>query len=213
MKNRRLPRFIVIALMLPMILAAREVERKSLALAQVILNPAPSTVSPSSGAPVTTLSPLAPAAAAPAAAASPAAAAPGAPAALSTTSALPVLNPAPMVIGAQPTPVPQTIFRCSCFGVGLGAQWIGQVSSSSFTMASQAAKGQCSSYMANTNVGSPYIVPPGAPTIGRSVYPGVNPNFAPGNVATYRSASPLTQLPASQIAAANSGYCSRCACN
>ena len=199
--------------MMLMILAAREVTRNSFALAQVLLNPAPSTASSSSGAPVTTLNPLAPAVPAPAAAASPAAAAPGAPAALSTTSALPQLNPAPMLIGARPTPVPQTIFRCSCFGVGLGAQWIGQVSSSSFTMASQAAKGQCSSYLANTNVGSPYIVPQGGQSLGRSVFPGVNPNFAPGNVATYRSASPLTQIPASQIAAAQSGYCSRCACN
>jgi len=213
MKNRSPRRFISIALMILTILAACEFAPTSLALAQVILNPAPSTTSPSSRAPATTLNPLAPAVPAPAAAASAAAPAPGAPAALSTTSALPQLNPAPIVIGAQPTPVPQTLFRCSCFGLGLGTQWIGQVSSPSFTLASQAARGQCSSYLAKTNVGSPYITPPSGPSLGRSVYPSVNPNVAPGNVANYRSPSAFTQITGSQIAAVQSGSCSRCACN
>jgi hypothetical protein len=80
-------------------------------------------------------------------------------------------------------------------------------------MASQAAKGQCSSYLAKTNVGSPYIAPSSGPSLGRSVYPAVNPNAAPGNVVNYRSGSAFTQIPSSQIAAAQSGYCSRCACN
>src|SRR5271170_3479342 len=81
------------------------------------LSTSPPAVSTAPSTGLTTLAPLSlPAPIAPLAPA------PGAPAALATTSALPVLNPAPLVVAGGPTPVPQSIFTCSCFGVGLGTR-------------------------------------------------------------------------------------------
>ena len=78
------------------------------------------------------------------------AAAPGAPAALSTTSALPSLAPAPAVVAGGTVPTPQSIFTCSCFGVGLGTRWVGQVQSTNFQNAASAAAAQCTAYAINS---------------------------------------------------------------
>jgi hypothetical protein len=188
------------------------VVRNLAALAQ--LNPAPVVVPGTSGttssAPVSNLPALSVPVAVPTTVA---AAAPGAPAALATSVALPVLNPAPVVIAAAPTPAMQSVFRCSCFGTGLGVQWIGQVQASSFTSASQAAVGQCAAYVRNTGTQSPYINPPGGISVGRSVFPGVNPNLAPGNAVTVPRNPVNTDAPSSSIIASETGYCGRCSCN
>jgi hypothetical protein len=149
----------------------------------------------------------------PAAAAPPPAAAPGAPAAISSTTALPQLAPAPRVVQSAPPAPPQT-FRCSCFGVGTGTRWIGEVAAASYTQADQAAQGQCVNYLLNSNQPSPFLPPGGGGFTTRSPYPVVNPNSAPGNVVSRTGISPQTE-----ISAAASGrltvasYCARCACN
>jgi hypothetical protein len=207
-----------------------ELARNSPALAQSNVPPGiplvPSAIGPlSSGLPgagpapaVTTLAPLALPAAAPSTAA------PGAPAALATTSALPVLNPAPVIVAGGPTPVPQSVFTCSCFGLGFGTRWVGRVQSTNFQNASNAAGAQCTAYAISSGTLSPYIPPPGAVSLGRNPYPNVNPNGAPGNVATgtstvngitsFRGTSVFTET-----SAATSGVppraagCTRCACD
>jgi hypothetical protein len=138
---------------------------------------------------------------------------PGAPAALATTSALPVLNPAPVVVSSAALAPAQSVFRCSCFGTGLGVQWIGQVQATSFTSASQAAVGQCAAYVRSTATSSPYINPPGGASFGRSPFPTVNPNLAPGNVVAVPRSPVNTEATSSSIVASQTGYCARCACN
>ncbi|HLI78561.1 MAG TPA: hypothetical protein VKV03_01190 [Candidatus Binataceae bacterium] len=179
----------------------------------------PSATGPLSSAPptgassgrLTTLTPLS----LPAAAPSTAAAAPGAPAALTTTSALPVLNPAPLVVAGGPTPIPQSIFNCSCFGIGLGTRWVGRVQSTNFQSASTAAAAQCTAYAINSGTQSPYIAPPGGVSLGRNPYPGVNPNGAPGNVATsFRGTSVFTETSAAETGVPpRAAGCARCACD
>src|SRR6202043_3233992 len=142
---------------------------------------------------VTTLPPLAVPAPAPSTAA------PGAPAALATTSALPVLNPAPAVVAGGLTLVPQSVFTCSCFGVGLGTRWVGKVQSANFQSASNAAAAQCTSYANKSGTQSPYITPPGGVSLGRNPYPSVNPYGVPGNVATgFRGTTVFTETSAAQ---------------
>lgn len=143
-------------------------------------------------------------------------AAPGAPAAVSTTGALPQLAPAPRVVQAPQAVQSPQVFRCSCFGVGLGTQWVGTVQSMSYTLADQSARQQCIAFNLNANPPSSYIPPQSSSLAGTSPYPVVSPYAAPGNVLNpYRgitpqpggiSASTLQQL-------AISGFCSRCACN
>ena len=86
-------------------------------------------------------------------------AAPGQPRAFSTIGALPALAAAPGtlpagVASAVPTP---RAFRCTCSAPGSGTQWAGVVSSSSYVLASQSARGQCANYLLNANAPSPYI--------------------------------------------------------
>lgn len=216
-KPMRWPRaFIFMALATLAAFELAAIARSSIALAQVTLNPAPVTTSRTSSgtsaAPVTPLTSLA----VPAPPASPAAAttaAPGAPAALSTAAALPVLQPAPVVV-AVPTAAVQSVYRCSCFGVGIGVQWVGQVQATSYIGASQSAQGQCSSFVRTTNgTQSPYISPPGGISFGRSPYPSVNPNLAPGNVVSVPRNPVATEASASSVVAAQQTYCARCACN
>ena len=197
--------------------------RSSSALAQSNVPPGtplvPSATGPLSSAPpaggtsssTTTLTPLA----LPAALPSAAAAAPGAPGALATTSALPILNPAPIVVAGGPTPVPQSVFTCSCFGVGLGTRWVGRVQSTNFRSASNAAAAQCTAYAINSGTQSPYITPPGGVSLGRNPYPGVNPNGVPGNVATsFRGTTVFTETSAAQSGVPpRAAGCARCACD
>jgi len=179
----------------------------------------PSAIGPLSSAPPTgggtgaikTLTPLALPAAAPSAAAP----APGAPAALSTTSALPVLNPAPLVVAGGPTPVPQLIFNCSCFGTGLGTRWVGRVQSVNFQGAAFAAAAQCTSYAINSGAQSPYIAQPGGVSLGRNPYPAVNPNGVPGTFANgFGGSTVFTETSAAETGVPpRAAGCQRCACD
>jgi hypothetical protein len=169
--------------------------------------PAASSGSTSSG--LTRVSPLAPPPVVPAAAA------PGAPAALATTSALPVLNPAPAVVAGGYLAVPQSIFTCSCFGTGLGTRWVGKVQSTNFQSATNAAAAQCNSYASNSGTLSPYITPSGGVSLGRNPYPTVNPNGAPGSVAaSFRGTTVFTENSAAQTGISPRALgCARCACD
>jgi hypothetical protein len=214
-KRLRRPRkIILLALAIPATIVIAAALHDVVALAQ--LNPAPvvipGTSTTTSSISITNPSALSLPAVVPTTAA---VAAPGAPAALATTSALPVLNPAPVVISSSAPALAsaQTVFRCSCFGTGLGIQWIGQVQASSFTTASQAAVGQCAAYVRSTGTSSPYINPPGGASFARSVFPNVNPNLAPGDVVTVPRSPVNTQAAASSVIASETGYCGRCACN
>ncbi len=148
-------------------------------------------------------------------AAAPVAAAPGAPAALSTVSALPSLAPAPAVVAGGTVPTPQSVFTCSCFGVGLGTRWVGRVQSTNFLNASSAAAAQCSSYAQNSGTQSPYITPPGGVSLGRNPYPSVNPLGVPGNVASgFRGTTVFTETSAAQSGTTpRAAGCARCACD
>jgi hypothetical protein len=214
-KRLRRPRkIILLALAIPATIALAAAFHDVVALAQ--LNPAPvvipGTSTTTSSISITNPSALSLPAIVPTTAA---VAAPGAPAALATTSALPVLNPAPVVISSSAPALAsaQTVFRCSCFGTGLGIQWIGQVQASSFTTASQAAVGQCDAYVRSTGTSSPYINPPGGPNFARSVFPNENPNLAPGDVVTVPRSAVNTQATSASIIASETGFCGRCACN
>ena len=232
-RTRRVPLPFAIAIVtLVFYLGFGELARNSSALAQTNVAPGvpliPSATGPfssgsSSGSSlssgVTTLSPLA------APAAAPSTAAPGAPAALATTSALPVLNPAPVVVAGGPTPVPQSLFTCACSGVGIGTRWVGKVQSTNFLNASNAAAAQCSQYAGLSGTLSAYIPPPGGISLGRNPYPTVNPNGAPGNVATgFRGTGVFTESSAANSAllsspgasggiAPRAAGCTQCACD
>ena len=85
--------------------------------------------------------------------------APGQPRPFSTIGALPSLVPAPgstlaVAPTAQPTP---RVFRCTCSAPGTWTEWAGLVSSSSFILAQQSARGICANYLLNANAPSPFI--------------------------------------------------------
>lgn len=96
-------------------------------------------------------------------------------------SALPGLAPAPTVIGATPAPTP-SVFRCSCYGIGSGTQWVGTVQASTTLDAQQSAEGQCIGTLASKNPRSPYIPRPGFGFSGSSAFPQVGSDTIPGDV-------------------------------
>jgi len=90
--------------------------------------------------------------------------APGQPQPFATIGALPALAAAPgtspgAVATAAPTP---RAFRCTCSAPGTWTEWAGVVSSSSYVLARQSARGQCASYLLNANAPSAYIPPEGS---------------------------------------------------
>ena len=139
--------------------------------------------------------------------------APGQPQAFSTIGALPPLTVAPGTVPlgfATAVPTPR-VFRCTCSAPGTWTEWAGVVSSSSYYLASQSARGQCANYLLNANAQSPYIAPEGSTVsqLRTSTYNGtaftqraqvstsVGQNF-------YQPRSTVTQL---------TTECTRCACN
>jgi hypothetical protein len=85
--------------------------------------------------------------------------APGAPQAFSTIGALPSLAAAPgftPFAAASVLPTPRA-FRCTCGAPGTWTEWVGVVSSSSFVLASQSARGQCANFLLNANAQSAFI--------------------------------------------------------
>jgi hypothetical protein len=111
--------------------------------------------------------------------------------------------------------VPQSIFTCSCFGTGLGTQWVGKVQSVNYQSASNAAAAQCTAYAIKSGTLSPYIAPPGGVSLGRNPYPAVNPNGVPGNAALgFRGTTVFTETSAAEIGTPpRAAGCSRCACD
>ncbi len=145
--------------------------------------------------------------------------APGQPQPFATIGVLPVLAPAPgtspaVVAAAAPTP---RAFRCTCSAPGTATEWAGLVSSSSYILARQSARGQCANYLSNENQQSAYMVPEGSsPNSGK-------PTIYNGTAFTQRaqvstSVGHLTSLQQeAQLATAQcligTCVCTQCACN
>ncbi len=139
--------------------------------------------------------------------------APGQPRAFSTIGALPALAPAPGTSPAAIASAAQTprAFRCTCTAPGSPTQWAGVVSSSSYVLASQSARGQCANYLLNENAPSPYIPPQGT-TLSQQ-----RPTIYNGTAFTQRaqvstSVGQSFLLPRSKVAL-EANECTRCACN
>lgn len=143
--------------------------------------------------------------------------APGQPQPFSTIGVLPQLLPAPgttPLAAASVAPTPRA-FRCTCTAPGVWTEWAGIVSSSSYVLASQAARGQCANYILNANAPSPFIPQEGStanqqrPTIYNGtaftqraqVNTSVGQSFLTQRTQTAQSAAQLTT------------ECTRCACN
>jgi hypothetical protein len=107
-------------------------------------------------------------------------------------------------------PTPRA-FRCTCSAPGNWTQWAGVVSSSSYVLASQSARGQCASYILNANAPSAYIAQEGS-TAGQQ-----RPTIYNGTAFTQRAqvstsvGQSFLQQRSSESDLTNS--CTRCACN
>jgi len=90
--------------------------------------------------------------------------APGQPQPFATIGALPALAAAPGTLPAAVASAAATprAFRCTCSAPGTWTEWAGTVSSSSYVLARQSARGQCASYVLNENAPSAYIPPEGS---------------------------------------------------
>jgi hypothetical protein len=139
--------------------------------------------------------------------------APGQPAPFSTIGALPALAPAPgttSVAAASVAPTPR-VFRCTCNAPGTWTEWAGLVSSSSYVLASQAARGQCANYLFNANAPSPFIAS------NSQLLTQQRPTIYNGTAFTQRaqvstSVGQNVVLPRSDVVPLAT-QCTRCACN
>jgi len=139
--------------------------------------------------------------------------APGKPQAFSTIGALPALAPAPgtaPLAAASAAPTPRA-FRCTCSGPGSWTEWAGLVSSSSYILASQSARGQCANYLLNANAASPYIAPEGS--TGSQQRPTIYNGTAFTQRVQVSSAVGQTVLTQRAREGQLTGQCSQCACN
>ncbi len=138
--------------------------------------------------------------------------APGQPQAFSTIGALPALAAAPgtspAVASIAATP---RAFRCTCSAPGTWTEWAGVVSSSSYVLASQSARGQCANYLLNANAPSPYIAQSGS-TLNQQ-----RPTIYNGTAFTQRAqvSTSVGQSFLRQRSSTNAltTECTRCACN
>jgi hypothetical protein len=139
--------------------------------------------------------------------------APGQPQAFSTIGALPALAAAPGTVplgAATVVPTPRS-FRCTCGAPGNWTEWAGLVSSSSYVLASQSARGQCANYLLNANAPSAFIPQEGS-TVNQQ-----RPQIYNGTAFTQRAevATSVGQsglLQRSQESPLTT-QCTRCACN
>ena len=139
--------------------------------------------------------------------------APGQPQAFSTIGALPALVVAPGTLPLAAASVVATprAFRCTCGAPGTWTEWAGVVSSSSYVLASQSARGQCANYLLNENAPSPYIAQSG------STLTQQRPTIYNGTAFTQR-AQVATSVGQSFLRQRSSTTtltteCTRCACN
>jgi hypothetical protein len=139
--------------------------------------------------------------------------APGQPQPFSTIGVLPQLLPAPgttPLAAASVAPTPRA-FRCTCGAPGTWTEWAGIVSSSSYILASQSARGQCANYLLNANAPSPFIPQQGT-TLNQQ-----RPTIYNGTAFTQRAqvntsvGQSFLQQRSQTVPLANE--CSRCACN
>ncbi|HSZ22263.1 MAG TPA: hypothetical protein VK782_03945 [Candidatus Sulfotelmatobacter sp.] len=139
--------------------------------------------------------------------------APGAPQAFSTIGALPSLAAAPgftPFAAASVAPTPRA-FRCTCGAPGTWTEWAGVVSSSSFVLASQSARGQCANFLLNANAPSPFIQQNGGAALNQQ-----RPTIFNGTAFTQRSqvSTSVGQSERERSAVtALTTECTRCACN
>jgi hypothetical protein len=139
--------------------------------------------------------------------------APGQPQAFSTIGALPALAAAPGTVPlgvATAAPTPRA-FRCTCSAPGTYTEWAGIVSSSSYVLASQSARGQCANYLLNAHAPSPYIAEEGSTLAQQQqqIYNGTAFTQR-AEVATSVGQNVLQpRSPESQL----TNQCSQCACN
>jgi len=139
--------------------------------------------------------------------------APGQPQPFSTIGALPSLAAAPGFTPAAVASIAATprAFRCTCSAPGTWTEWAGIVSSSSFVLASQAARGQCANFLLNANAPSPFIAQNGS-TLNQQ-----RPTIFNGTAFTQRaqvstSVGQSFLLQRSQTTPLTT-ECTRCACN
>jgi hypothetical protein len=138
--------------------------------------------------------------------------APGQPQAFSTIGALPALAAAPgtspAVASIAATP---RAFRCTCGAPGTWTEWAGVVSSSSYVLASQSARGQCANFLLNENAPSPFIAQNGS-TLNQQ-----RPTIYNGTAFTQRAqvSTSVGQSFLRQRSSVNAltTECTRCACN
>ncbi len=139
--------------------------------------------------------------------------APGQPQPFSTIGALPSLAAAPGFTPAAVASIAATprAFRCTCGAPGTWTEWAGIVSSSSYVLASQSARGQCANYLLNANAPSPYINQNGS-TLNQQ-----RPTIYNGTAFTQRAQvnTSVGQSFLQQRSTTTSltSECSRCACN
>jgi hypothetical protein len=129
--------------------------------------------------------------------------APGQPRAFSTIGALPGLAPTPRA------------FRCTCSAPGIGTEWAGVVSSSSYVLASKSARGQCANYVLNANAPSAYMVPEGSsPNAGKPTnYNGTAFSQRTQVSTTVGLRQNLQQESELTTGCTSNCACTRCACN
>jgi hypothetical protein len=138
--------------------------------------------------------------------------APGAPQPFSTIGALPSLAAAPGFTPAAASAVPTPrAFRCTCSAPGTWTEWAGIVSSSSYVLASQSARGQCANYLLNANAPSAFI-PQGSSALNQQ-----RPTIYNGTAFTQRT-QVTTSVGQSGLLQRSSTIpltteCTRCACN
>jgi len=139
--------------------------------------------------------------------------APGQPQSFSTIGALPALAPAPgtLPLAAASAVATPRAFRCTCGTPGIWTEWAGIVSSSSYVLASQSARGQCANYLLNANAPSPFIAQNGS-TLNQQ-----RPTIYNGTAFTQR-AQVSTSVGQSALLQRSSestltSRCTRCACN
>jgi hypothetical protein len=139
--------------------------------------------------------------------------APGQPQPFSTIGALPSLAAAPgfTPAAASVAPTPRA-FRCTCGAPGTWTEWVGVVPSSSYVLASQAARTQCASYLLNANAPSALIAQEASTTLNQQ-----RPTIYDGTAFTQRSQVTTSvgqsglQQRSTELPLTN--QCSRCACN
>jgi hypothetical protein len=139
--------------------------------------------------------------------------APGQPQAFSTIGALPALAPAPGTLPLTAASILATprAFRCTCGAPGTWTEWAGVVSSSSYVLASQSARGQCANYLLNANAPSPYIQPEGSSI--NQQKPTIYNGTAFSQRAQVSSAVGLSGLRQRSSVTTLTTECTRCACN